>query len=169
LVQSPNKLTSYVFLRAWSKPVRETLPRPRDTGRGDRSRGPRDRSRGPRPRGPRDQSRIGRWQLYTSALGPQRTGQACQGVGSPLVYTDSCVSPQTLVRGPRRPKPGLPIDWDATFLGGLPEDPGTSGYPAIGGISGGARILGQVSQKDSISIKRKPRRHLFRRHRYHKR
>ena len=43
--------------------------------------------------------------------------------------------------------PRLPIDWDATFLGNLPEDPGTSGYPANCGVSGGARILGQVSQK----------------------
>ena len=63
--------------------------------------------------------------------------------------------------------PRLPVDWDATFLGNLSEDPGTSGYPAICGISGGARILGQVSQKGSIPINRKPRRHLFRRHRYH--
>jgi hypothetical protein len=60
----------------------------------------------------------------------------------------------------------LPIDWDATFLGELPEDPGISGYPANCGVSGGARILGQVSQTSSIPINRKPRRHLFRRHRY---
>ncbi len=46
--------------------------------------------------------------------------------------------------------PRLPIDWDATFLGDLPEDPGTSGYPANCGVSGGARILRQVSEKGSI-------------------
>ncbi len=62
--------------------------------------------------------------------------------------------------------PRLPIDWDATFLGDLPEDPGTSGYLANCGVSGGARILGQVSQKGSIPVNKKPRRHLFRRHRY---
>ena len=32
--------------------------------------------------------------------------------------------------------PSLPIDWDATFLGDLPEDPGTSGYPEVPGSSG---------------------------------
>ncbi len=34
-------------------------------------------------------------------------------------------------------------------MGNLPEDPGTSGYPANCGVSGGARIIGQVSQKGS--------------------
>ena len=62
--------------------------------------------------------------------------------------------------------PRLPIDWDAAFYGDLPEDPGTTGYLPNCGVSGGARILGQVSQKGSIPINRKPRRHLFRRHRY---
>ena len=59
--------------------------------------------------------------------------------------------------------PRLPIDRDAAFLGNPPEDPGTSGYPTNCGVSGGARMLGQVSQKGSIPVNRKPRRHLFNR------
>jgi hypothetical protein len=43
--------------------------------------------------------------------------------------------------------PRLPIAWDALFLGDLPEDPGTTGYPAKCGVSGDARILKQVSEK----------------------
>ncbi len=48
------------------------------------------------------------------------------------------------------------IDWVATLLENLPEDPGTSGHPEICGLSGGAQILGQVSQKGSSPINRKP-------------
>ncbi len=40
----------------------------------------------------------------------------------------------------------LLFDWDAAFLGALPEDPGTSGYPANCGVSGGARS-GRFPQK----------------------
>ena len=43
--------------------------------------------------------------------------------------------------------PRLPIVWDAACLGNLPEDPGTSGYPANCGVLGGARILGQSPRK----------------------
>jgi hypothetical protein len=57
--------------------------------------------------------------------------------------------------------PRLPTGKDAVFWRDLPEDPGTSGYTANCGVSGDARILGQVSQEGSIPVNRKPRRLLF--------